>query len=90
MYVPPFHPWRYDRYYLVEFSSESKYQKNVAVMELGPYMHFATNVLEYTAATALLHPSTPLTLCPKKNVTATTVRLAFPGTRWHFRLEHIF
>ena len=44
-------------------------------MELGPYMHFATNALENTITKELPHPSTPPTLitlgsllCPKRNV----------------------
>jgi len=81
MCVPPFHPWGHDRYRVVEFSGESKYRKNVIVMELGPYMHFTTKALEYIVTKALPHPSTPPTLitpisllCPKRNIfTATAV-----------------
>ena len=81
MYVSPIHPWGYDRYCLVKFSSESKYRKNVIVVELGPYMHFATKALESTITKALLHPRKPPTLitpisllCPKRNVfTATAI-----------------
>ena len=60
---------------MVEFSGESKYRKNVIVMEFGPYMHFATDALENPITKASLHPTTPPTfitlgslLCPKRNV----------------------